>query len=159
MFTTSILYKGKVDATMVFNGAIGGLVSITAEPLAPTMLASILIGGVGGILVVVFVPLLDKLKIDDVVGAIPAHLVCGIWGTMIVPFSYTNAIAPNEAGDPSYLGQLVGVVLTGVFVMIASSVVWYILKLTIGVRPTAEEEEMGLDKAEIGLEAYPEFAN
>lgn len=159
MITTSVLYKGKIDATMVFNGAIGGLVSITAEPLAPSMGASILIGAVGGILVVVTVPLLDKLKIDDVVGAIPAHLVCGIWGTMVVPLSYTNAIAPNEAGDPSYLGQLVGVVLTGVFVMIASSIVWYVLKLTIGVRPSAEEEEMGLDKAEIGLEAYPEFAN
>lgn len=159
MITTSVLYKGKIDATMVFNGAIGGLVSITAEPLAPSMGASILIGAVGGVLVVVTVPLLDKLKIDDVVGAIPAHLVCGIWGTMVVPLSYTNAIAPNEAGDPSYLGQLVGVVLTGVFVMIASSIVWYVLKLTIGVRPSAEEEEMGLDKAEIGLEAYPEFAN
>ncbi|MDX1292806.1 MAG: ammonium transporter [Hyphomonas sp.] len=159
MITTSVLYKGKIDATMVFNGAIGGLVSITAEPLAPSMGASILIGAVGGVLVVVTVPLLDKLKIDDVVGAIPAHLVCGIWGTMVVPLSYTNAIAPNEAGDPSYLGQLVGVVLTGVFVMIASSIVWYALKLTIGVRPSAEEEEMGLDKAEIGLEAYPEFAN
>ena len=159
MFTTAILYKGKIDATMVFNGAIGGLVSITAEPLAPSMGASILLGAVGGILVVVSVPLLDKFKIDDVVGAIPAHLVCGIWGTMVVPFSYTNAIMPNEAGDPNYIGQLVGVVLTGVFVMIVSAIIWYVLKLTIGVRPTAEEEELGLDKSEIGLEAYPEFAN
>lgn len=159
MITTSLLYKGKVDATMVFNGAIGGLVSITAEPLAPSMGASVLIGAVGGILVVVSVPLLDKLKIDDVVGAIPAHLVCGIWGTMIVPASYTAALVPNEAGDPSFLGQLVGVVLTGVFVTIASSIVWLILKFTIGVRPTEEEEEMGLDRAEIGLEAYPEFTS
>jgi Amt family ammonium transporter len=149
MITTSVMYKGKVDATMVFNGAIGGLVSITAEPLMPTMGQSVLIGGVGGILVVLTVPLLDKLKIDDVVGAIPAHLVCGIWGTMIV--AATNS-------DASYLGQFVGVALTGVFVVAASAVVWLLLKYTVGVRCSPEDEEMGLDKAEIGLEAYPEFS-
>lgn len=150
MITTAVLYKGKLDATMIFNGAIGGLVSITAEPLAPSMGLSVLIGAVGGVLVVVSVPLLDKFKIDDVVGAIPAHLVCGIWGTMIVPLSN---------GDASYLGQLVGVALTGVFVVVASSIIWFALKLTIGVRPSEEDEEMGLDRAEIGLEAYPEFSN
>jgi len=149
MLTTSIMYKGKIDATMVFNGAIGGLVSITAEPLMPTMGQSVLIGGVGGILVVLSVPLLDKLKIDDVVGAIPAHLVCGIWGTMIVAATNTDA---------SYMGQFVGVALTGVFVVAASAVVWLLLKYTIGVRCSLEDEEMGLDKAEIGLEAYPEFS-
>ena len=149
MITTSVLYKGKIDATMVFNGAIGGLVSITAEPLMPTMGQSVLIGGVGGILVVLSVPLLDKLKIDDVVGAIPAHLVCGIWGTMIVAATNTDA---------SYLGQFVGVALTGAFVVAASAVVWFLLKFTIGVRCSLEAEEMGLDKAEIGLEAYPEFS-
>lgn len=159
MILAAILYKGKIDATMVFNGAIGGLVSITAEPLAPSMGLSVLIGAVGGVLVVLTVPLLDKLKIDDVVGAIPAHLVCGIWGTLIVPLSYTGAITPNEAGDPSYLGQLVGVVLTGVFVSVASAIIWFALKFTIGVRPSEEDEEMGLDRAEIGLEAYPEFAS
>ena len=149
MITTAVLYKGKVDATMVFNGAIGGLVSITAEPLMPTMGQAVLIGGVGGILVVLAVPLLDKFKIDDVVGAIPAHLVCGIWGTMIVA-------ATNDGA--SYLGQFVGVALTGVFVVAASTVVWLLLKFTIGVRCSLEAEEMGLDKAEIGLEAYPEFS-
>lgn len=149
MIVTALLYKGKIDATMIFNGAIGGLVSITAEPLAPSMGASVLIGAVGGVLVVLTVPLLDRFKIDDVVGAIPAHLVCGIWGTMIVP-------ATN--GDATYLGQLVGVVLTGVWVSAISAVVWYGLKLTIGVRPSPEEEDMGLDRAEIGLEAYPEFS-
>ena len=158
MITTAILYKGKVDATMVFNGAIGGLVSITAEPLAPSMGASVLIGAVGGVLVVVSVPLLDKFKIDDVVGAIPAHLVCGIWGTMVVPASYTWAMAPNEAGDPNFIGQFVGVALTGVVVSILSAIVWYALKFTLGVRPSEEDELMGLDRAEIGLEAYPEFA-
>ncbi|RIJ31900.1 ammonium transporter [Henriciella algicola] len=158
MVLTGILYKGKIDATMAFNGAIGGLVSITAEPLAPSMGTSILIGAIGGALVVVTVPLLDKLRIDDVVGAIPAHLVCGIWGTMIVPFSYANDIGLNEAGNPSYYGQFVGVAACAIFVSVVSAVVWLALKMTTGVRPTEEEEIMGLDKSEIGLEAYPEFS-
>nr|WP_321360240.1 ammonium transporter [uncultured Hyphomonas sp.] len=159
MITTAVLYKGKVDATMVFNGALGGLVSITAEPLAPSMGASVLIGGVGGVLAVLAVPVLDKFKIDDVVGAIPVHLVCGIWGTMIVAASYGNHIMPNEAGDPSYVGQLVGVLLTGVFVSVASFVVWMALKVTIGVRASEEEEMAGMDVSEVGLEAYPDFTN
>jgi Amt family ammonium transporter len=135
---------------MIFNGAIGGLVSITAEPLAPSMGMSVAIGAVGGVLVVLTVPLLDKFKIDDVVGAIPAHLVCGIWGTMIVPLTNSGA---------SYAGQAVGVALTAVFVVVISSIVWLALKFTMGVRPSEEDEEMGLDRAEIGLEAYPEFSN
>ncbi|WP_084420839.1 ammonium transporter [Henriciella litoralis] len=163
MILTAILYKGKVDATMCFNGAIGGLVSITAEPLAPTMGASILIGAVGGILVVLTVPLLDKLKIDDVVGAIPAHLVCGIWGTIIVAASYGNAIMiPAADADGaigvSYMGQLIGVIATGIFVSAASAIVWFALKATVGVRPSEEDEIAGMDKAEVGLEAYPEFS-
>ena len=160
MILTAILYKGKVDATMCFNGAIGGLVSITAEPLMPSMGLSILIGAVGGVLVVVTVPLLDKLKIDDVVGAIPAHLVCGIWGTMIVPLSHGGgfAIDTTDAATPSYLGQLIGVIATGVFVSIASAIVWFALKATIGVRPSEEDEIAGMDKSEVGLEAYPEFS-
>lgn len=159
MLLTAILYKGKIDATMVFNGAIGGLVSITAEPLAPSMGVATLIGFVGGLLVVVSVPILDKFKIDDVVGAIPAHLVCGIWGTMIVAASYGNNLVPNEAGDPSYLGQLVGVGLTGLFVCVASAVIWFLLKLTIGVRVSEEGEAIGLDRHEVGIEAYPEFVS
>lgn len=158
MVLTAVLYKGKVDPTMAFNGAIGGLVSITAEPLAPSMGAAVLIGAVGGVLVVLTVPLLDKLKIDDVVGAIPAHLVCGIWGTIIVAASYGNLIMPNEAGDPSYVGQLVGVALTGAFVSAASLAVWMILKVTLGVRVSEEDEQLGLDRADTGVEAYPEFA-
>jgi|TARA_R110002020_G_scaffold83397_1_gene206823 ammonium transporter, Amt family len=157
MVTTAVLYKGKVDATMVFNGALAGLVSITAEPLTPTMGQAVLIGGVGGVLAVLTVPLLDKFKIDDVVGAIPVHLVCGIWGTIIVAATHGGAIMPNEAGDPSFVGQAVGVGLTAVFVVAASTVVWLALKFTVGVRCSLEAEEMGLDKAEIGLEAYPEF--
>ncbi|MEM9738492.1 MAG: ammonium transporter [Pseudomonadota bacterium] len=159
MTLTAILYKGKVDPTMAFNGAIGGLVSITAEPLAPSMGGSVLIGAIGGVLVVLTVPLLDKFKIDDVVGAIPAHLVCGIWGTMVVPMSYTMAVMPNEAGDPNFVGQLVGVILTGVVVSVLSAIVWFILK-AIGIARISEEEEMaGLDKSETGVEAYPEFAS
>ena len=162
MILTALLYKGKVDATMCFNGAIGGLVSITAEPLAPSMGAATLIGAVGGILVVLAVPLLDKMKIDDVVGAIPAHLVCGIWGTMIVAASYGNVImvpAPDADGaiGVSYMGQLVGVVATGVFVSVVSAAIWLALKFTVGVRPSEEDEIAGMDIAEVGLEAYPEF--
>ncbi len=164
MVLTAVLYKGKVDPTMAFNGAIGGLVSITAEPLAPSMGASVAIGAVGGVLVVLTVPLLDKLKIDDVVGAIPAHLVCGIWGTIIVAASYGNAImppAPDAEGaiGVSYVGQLVGVILTGVFVSVASAAVWLALKATIGVRVSEEDEQLGLDRADTGVEAYPEFAS
>jgi Amt family ammonium transporter len=150
MILTAVLYKGKVDPTMAFNGAIGGLVSITAEPLAPSMGMAVAIGAIGGILVVLTVPLLDKLKIDDVVGAIPAHLVCGIWGTMIVPLSN---------GDASYFGQLVGVVATGVFVCATSAIVWTLLKVTMGVRVSDEDQQVGLDRAETGVDSYPEFAS
>ncbi len=147
MALTQILYK-KVDVTMALNGALAGLVSITAEPLAPTVLQSVIVGGVGAAIVVFAVPLLDKLKIDDVVGAIPVHLLAGIWGTFIVPFSN---------GDTSYGTQLIGIAAYGAFVVVVSAIVWLILKYTIGIRVSEEEEAMGLDKAEIGVEAYPEF--
>ena len=147
MVASQMLYK-KVDLTMALNGAIGGLVAITAEPLAPSIAQSVFIGAVGGILVVFTVPLLDRLKVDDVVGAIPAHLVCGIWGTMIVPL--TNS-------DATYSVQLLGVVSIGLFTFIASTVVWGILKVTIGIRIDPEDESVGIDQAEIGMEAYPEF--
>ena len=112
------------------------------------MPVAIFIGGVGAAIVVFAVPLLDKLKIDDVVGAIPVHLLAGIWGTFIVPLS--NA-------DTSYGVQLIGIASVGAFTLVASGVLWFVLKMTIGIRVTEEEEEMGLDKAEIGVEAYPEF--
>lgn len=144
---TQLMYK-KADVTMALNGALAGLVSITAEPLAPTVGQSILIGAIGGAIVVFTVPLLDKFKIDDVVGAIPVHLFAGIWGTLIVAWT----------GDATFMGQLVGVLLTAVWVSAASAVVWLALKYTIGVRPTEEEETGGLDHSEIGVEAYPEFA-
>jgi len=148
MLVSTALY-GKVDLTMALNGAIGGLVSITAEPLAPSIGSAVFIGAVGGVLVVLTVPLLDKLKIDDVVGAIPAHLVCGIWGTLIVPF--TNS-------DASYSVQAIGVVSVGVFTVIASGIIWSALKFTIGLRVDEDEELAGLDKTELGMEAYPDFS-
>ena len=148
MLISQVLYK-KIDLTMALNGAIGGLVSITAEPLTPSIPAAVFIGAVGGALVVIAVPLLDKLKVDDVVGAIPAHLVCGIWGTLIVPL--TNS-------DASFGVQLTGVIAVGVFTSLASFIIWYALKATIGIRVSEEEELTGLDKTELGIEAYPEFA-
>ncbi len=144
---TQIIYK-KVDVTMALNGALAGLVSITAEPLAPSVPAALFIGAIGGTIVVFTVPLLDKLKIDDVVGAIPVHLLAGIWGTFIVPL--TN-------NDASYVTQIVGIVAIGIFTLVASAVVWGILKAAMGIRVGDEEEALGLDKVEIGVEAYPEF--
>ena len=145
---TQLVYK-KADTTMALNGALAGLVSITAEPLTPNVGMAIIIGGIGGAIVVFVVPLLDKLKIDDVVGAIPVHLCAGIWGTLAVPL--TNWEVP-------FLAQLVGVIATGVFVSIGSAITWFILRATIGVRPSEETELAGLDVSETGIEAYPEFA-
>lgn len=144
-----VLYK-KVDLTMALNGALGGLVSITAEPLAPSIGLAVLVGAIGGLLVVVVVPLLDKLKIDDVVGAIPVHLVCGIWGTIAVVFS--NA-------DATFSTQIIGIAAIGAFVVVTSAIVWTVLKLTVGLRASEEEEYLGLDRTECGLEAYPEFGS
>lgn len=147
LLLTQVLYR-KVDITFVLNGALAGLVSITAEPLTPSPLMAIIIGAVGGIIVVLTVPLLDKLRIDDVVGAIPVHLIAGIWGTLAVPL--TNA-------DASFSVQIIGIVAYGVFTFAVSYVVWMVLKHTMGLRVSAEDEMNGLDVAEIGVEAYPEF--
>lgn len=141
-----VIYK-KIDVTMVINGALAGLVSITAEPLAPSVPAALFIGAIGGVIVIFAVPLLDKLKIDDVVGAIPVHLLAGIWGTFITPLS----------GSGNYGTQIVGIVAIGAFTMILSGVIWFVLKATMGIRVSAEDEALGLDKAEVGVEAYPEF--
>lgn len=147
MIMVQILYK-KVDVTMALNGALAGLVSITAGPDTPTLGAALLIGAVGGVLVVLAVPFFDKLKIDDVVGAISVHLVCGIWGTLAVPF--TN-------GDASFFTQFVGVAATGAFVVVTSGIAWLALKYTVGIRVSEEEEMLGCDMTEIGMEAYPDF--
>ncbi len=108
---------------------------------------ALFIGAMGGVIVVFAVPLLDKLKIDDVVGAIPVHLLAGIWGTLVTPLS----------GSGNFGTQIIGIVSIGAFTMILSGVVWFILKSTIGIRVSAEDEALGLDKAEVGVEAYPEF--
>jgi len=147
MIAVQLMYK-KTDVTMALNGALAGLVSITASPAAPSPGAAILIGAVGGVLVVFAIPFFDKLKIDDVVGALSVHLVCGIWGTLAVPFC---------AEGTSFVTQLIGVVTIGAFVVITSSIVWLALKFTIGVRCDEEDEFRGLDIAEIGMEAYPDF--
>ncbi|MEN1729716.1 MAG: ammonium transporter, partial [Pseudomonadota bacterium] len=162
MILTQIMY-GKIDLTMVLNGALAGLVSITAEPLTPTLGESTLIGAIGGVIVVFTVPLLDKLRIDDVVGAIPVHLFAGIWGTIAVAFN-TQTTYKNEAGEDvartfmeQLMVQLYGIVLIGAFVFIASLVVWFVLKAIVGLRPDEEKEINGLDTSEMGMEAYPEF--
>ncbi|WP_108663828.1 ammonium transporter [Acuticoccus kandeliae] len=146
---TQLFYR-KVDVTMALNGALAGLVSITAEPLAPTMAQAAMIGGIGGVFVVIFVPLLDKIRIDDVVGAIPVHLVCGIWGTMIVPLSNSDA---------TYYVQFIGVVSVGALAFFSSLIVWLILAAVTGLRATPEEEAIGLDTSEVGVHAYPEFGS
>ena len=148
LILTQIMYK-KPDLTMVLNGALAGLVSITAEPLAPTLGQATIIGAVGGLLVVVSVPILDKFKIDDVVGAIPVHLIAGIWGTLIVPL--TNS-------DASFGTQLYSIIIVGLFVVITTAIVWYVLKAIFGIRVDEEAEMNGLDVSELGMEAYPEFS-
>lgn len=147
MVLTQLIY-GKVDLTMVLNGALAGLVSITAEPLTPGLGAATLIGAVGGVIVVFAIPMLDKLKIDDVVGAIPVHLCAGIWGTFAVVLTNPEA---------TIFGQVISIVIVGAFVFVVSSALWLLLKVTMGIRVTPEDEMAGLDAAELGLEAYPEF--
>ena len=148
LILSQLLYK-KPDLTMILNGALAGLVSITAEPLTPSLVSATLIGAVGGVIVVFAVPLLDRLKIDDVVGAIPVHLFAGIWGTLAVCF--TNSAA-------SFSVQLTSIIIVGAFVTVASAVVWLVLKAMFGLRVSEEAEITGLDRSELGMEAYPEFS-
>ncbi|MDX1367991.1 ammonium transporter [Pseudomonas sp.] len=147
MIVARILF-GKSDLTMALNGALAGLVAITAEPLTPSALQATLIGGVGGVLVVFSILGLDKLKLDDPVGAISVHGVAGIWGLLAVVL--TNP-------DATLGAQLLGLVCIFAWVFIASLIVWSIIKLVIGLRVTEEEEYEGVDIAECGMEAYPEF--
>jgi len=146
MILTQLMFK-KMDLTLCLNGAIGGLVAITAGPDLQQHAHAILIGGIGGALVVIAVPLIDKLRVDDVVGALSAHLVCGIWGTLAV----------GIFGSGSIVTQFIGIVAIGAFVFTTSLIVWLILKATIGIRVDEEAEMAGLDTSELGMEAYPEF--
>ncbi|MCG6270265.1 ammonium transporter [Vibrio furnissii] len=139
---------GKADLTMVLNGALAGLVAITADPLSPSPLYSVAIGAVAGVIVVFAIVALDKLKIDDPVGAISVHGVCGFFGLMVVPLS--NA-------DTTFGAQLLGSVVIFAWVFIASLIVWGILKATMGIRVSEEEEMTGMDMHDCGVESYPEF--
>jgi ammonium transporter, Amt family len=147
LFLAKILF-GKADLTMALNGALAGLVSITADPLSPSAEWAVLIGAIGGLIVVFSIIGLDKLKIDDPVGAISVHGVAGIWGILAVVF--------NNA-DATLGGQLIGIVGIFGWVFIASLIVWGVLKMAMGIRISEEEEWEGVDLAECGLEAYPEF--
>jgi Amt family ammonium transporter len=138
----TLVRYGKIDLTMVLNGALGGLVAITAEPLAPSPGLSVLIGVVGGLLVAISVPIMDSFKLDDVVGAVPVHLVSGIWGTLAVVFSNAEA----------------SVAAIGAFVVVTTSVLWLLIKVTMGLRVDEQQEFDGLDLSECGQEGYPDFA-
>jgi Amt family ammonium transporter len=141
---------GKADLTMALNGALAGLVAITAEPSTPTPLLATLFGGIGGVLVVFSIVTLDKLKIDDPVGAISVHGVVGLLGLLLVPFTNDGA---------SFSGQIIGAVTIFAWVFAASFVTWFVLKKVIGIRVSEEEEYDGVDLSECGMEAYPEFTN
>ncbi|MFT5659115.1 MAG: Amt family ammonium transporter [Gammaproteobacteria bacterium] len=142
------LMFGKADLTMVLNGALAGLVAITAEPLTPSVLEAGLIGAVGGVIVVFAIIGLDKLKIDDPVGAISVHGVVGLWGLLAVPLTNDGA---------SFVGQSVGALVIFGWVFFTSLLVWFLIKLAMGIRVSEEEEYEGVDIAECGMEAYPEF--
>jgi Amt family ammonium transporter len=142
------LFSRRVNLTMVLNGALGALVSVTAGPDSPTVGEAMLIGAIGAALVTVTTPLLDRWKIDDVVGAIPVHLVAGVWGTLAVPL--TNPAA-------SFSAQAIGIAAIGLFVATASVLAWLALRYTVGLRMSQAEEALGIDKVELGTLAYPEF--
>ena len=147
MITARLLF-GKTDLTMILNGALAGLVAITAEPSTPSPLMASIFGGIAGVLVVFSIITIDKLKIDDPVGAISVHGVCGIFGLLIVPI--TN-------GDSSFTGQIAGAITIFVWVFGVSFAVWALLKAVMGIRVSEEEEYEGVDLVDCGLEAYPEF--
>ena len=144
----SKLFFGKADITMALNGALAGLVSITAEPLSGTNIESLLIGAVGGVIVVGSITFLDKIKIDDPVGAISVHGTCGIWGLLAVLIT---------SADATLVGQLTGLGAIFGFTFVASLIVWLIIKVTMGIRISEDEETLGSDMTDIGVEAYPEF--
>ena len=141
---TRVVY-GKTDVVQMLNGALGGLVAITAEPLMPSPIIAIIVGGIGGAIVVFGSQLLIRMQIDDVVGAIPVHMFAGIWGTLAVVISNTEV---------SLGAQVIGILAVNIFVFVTSFIVWSILKSTIGIRISEEAEKEGTDKVEIGVTAY-----
>lgn len=150
---------GKADLTMALNGALAGLVAITAEPSTPTPLLATLFGAAGGVLVVFSILTLDKLKIDDPVGAISVHGVVGLLGLLLVPVTNPRVIdaVTGEASGSSFSGQLIGAATIFTWVFVTSGIVWFLLKLVMGLRVSQEEEFEGVDMSECGMEAYPEF--
>ncbi len=157
------LWFGKADLTMALNGALAGLVAITAEPLAPSPMIATLFGIIGGLIVVCSIVTLDKLKIDDPVGAISVHGVVGIWGLMAVPLTQDYAALSEDKGAEwtmvdQYMAQFLGLGSIFAWVFLASFAVWFVIKATAGIRVSEEEEYEGVDLQECGLEAYPEFA-
>ncbi len=146
----SMLLFKKADLTMALNGALAGLVAITAEPSTPTPLEASIFGAIAGVLVVGSILALDKLKIDDPVGAISVHGTVGLFGLLIVPLTKESA---------TLVGQLAGAATIFVWVFVASSIVWFALKMTMGIRVTEQEEYEGVDRSECGVEAYPEFVS
>jgi Amt family ammonium transporter len=144
------LMFGKADLTMTLNGALAGLVAITAEPSTPTPLQALIIGGIDGLIVVFSILALDKMKIDDPVGAISVHGVVGFFGVMIVPWTNDGA---------NIMGQLIGAATIFVWVFVTSFIVWLLIKMVFGIRVSEEEEYEGVDIGECGMEAYPEFTN
>ena len=162
---TAWLVLGKPDLSMVLNGCLAGLVAITAPCAFVSIEAGALIGLIGGVLVVLAVVGFDKVRIDDPVGALSVHLVNGVWGTLALGVFYDNDVATNVAALATGLSpfaqvlvQLKGVVYVGAFSFGLSLVVWYAIKLTLGVRVSPEEEFEGLDVGEHGMSAYPDFA-
>jgi Amt family ammonium transporter len=145
---TARLLFGKADLTMALNGALAGLVAITAEPSTPTALMATIFGGLGGILVVFSILFFEKIKIDDPVGAISVHGTCGLLGLLLVPIT-------NDGS--SFSGQIIGALTIFIWVFVTSFIVWMVLKAVLGIRVTEEEEDQGVDISECGLEAYPEF--
>ena len=141
---TRVVY-GKTDVVQMLNGALGGLVAITAEPLMPSPITAIIVGGIGGAIVVFGSQLLIRMQIDDVVGAIPVHMFAGIWGTLAVVISNTEV---------SLGAQVIGILAVNIFVFVTSFIVWSVLKSTIGIRISEEAEKEGTDKVEIGVTAY-----
>ncbi|WP_299870925.1 ammonium transporter [uncultured Cocleimonas sp.] len=142
------LMFGKADLTMALNGALAGLVAITAEPSTPSPLMATIIGGIGGLIVVFSIITLDKMKIDDPVGAISVHGVVGLWGLLAVPLTNDGA---------SFFGQIMGALTIFIWVFVTSFIVWFVIKMIMGIRVSEEEEYEGVDIGECGMEAYPEF--
>ncbi len=151
----SSLRNRRPDLTLVLNGAIGGLVAITAQPLAPALWQAAIVGSIGGLLIVFVTPLFQRMRVDGVVGAIPAHLVCGIWG--IIAVAFTARSGENGLLD-QLLVQLTGIGVIGGLVVVTSMAAWFVIDRLIGVKASEEDQRLGLDHAELRAMAYPYFS-